>query len=212
MGWLKTEMERRAKVVQEMENTDTRFISPTERERLTNYVATTRDGVLFRVRSLTRDQFFYKPSPERWSVAENLEHLAITANLGLSFIEKALQGAVDLSKRGAWQGRDDELIERVKDRSDRLQPPDIALPKGKLQYEQVLRNFDAVRNRIWEFARTTNAPLRLHFFPHPVYGEFDFYQTLLVGCAHCERHLAQIEEVLASEGFPSAETADGLAR
>ncbi len=181
-------------------------ITPAERDRLTNYLAVTRERLLNATRSLSSEQLGFKPSSDRWSVAENLEHLTIVENRVLGRIENALQ-ASDSSKRSAWEGRDEALLKEIRSRSPRVQAPEIVQPTGTLEQEELFRQFEAARRRTGEFAVTTNADLRGHFFPHPLFGEMDCYQWLLAMGAHYERHLGQIEEVLASACFPRAAVA-----
>ncbi len=49
-----------------------------EIERATAYLAKTRDAVLASVRGLSAEQLAFKPAPEKWSVAEVLEHIGAT--------------------------------------------------------------------------------------------------------------------------------------
>lgn len=179
-------------------------ITPAERDRLANYLAVTRERLLNTARSLSSEQLGFKPSSDRWSVAENIEHLTIVENRVFGRIENALQGASDVSKRSAWEGRDEVLLEEIKNRSHRVQGPEIVQPTGTLQEEELFQQFEAAGRRTREFAARTDADLRGHCSPHPVFGEIDCYQWLLATGAHCERHLAQIEEVLASAEFPRA--------
>ncbi|MGH9776475.1 MAG: DinB family protein [Candidatus Acidiferrales bacterium] len=179
-------------------------ITPAERKRLTDYLAKTRERLLGLTQGLAPEQLDYKPAVDRWSVAENLEHLTIVENRVLGRIEQLLREPVDFSKRSAWEGRDDELIQTIESRTPGFQAPEFVQPKGQWQHEELFRQLDAVRRRCSEFAATTNAELRSHFFPHPMYGELDCYQWLLIMGAHFERHRAQIEEIMASAGFPRA--------
>jgi hypothetical protein len=68
----------------------------------------------------------------------------------------------------------------------------------------LLGEFEAARKRTSGFTASTNAQLRQHFFPHPMFGDLNCYQWLLLIGAHGERHRAQAEEVLASPDFPRA--------
>jgi hypothetical protein len=51
---------------------------------------------------------------------------------------------------------------------------------------------------------STNAPLRQSGFPHPILGNLDCYQWVLLIGGHGERHRAQAEEVMADANFPRA--------
>src|SRR5215472_15659918 len=148
-------------------------IAADERTRLTQYLEDTRERLLRSPRSLTPEQLDYKPAPERWSVGEILEHLAIAESRLLPRIEEVLRGSTDPTKRSAWEGG-----------------------------EELLGQLEAVRQRTSEFAATTHAELRRYFSTHPVLGELDCYQWLLIAGAHFERHCAQVEEIMADANFP----------
>jgi hypothetical protein len=49
---------------------------------------------------------------------------------------------------------------------------------------------------------STNDDLKDHFINHPAFGTMDLYQELVLLAAHTARHTLQIEEVMASPGFP----------
>jgi hypothetical protein len=178
-------------------------IAPDERKRLTQYLADTRDRLLRSTRGLTPEQLDYKPAPGRWSVAENLEHLTIAENRVLqSRIEAVLAEPSDPAKRSAWDGREEALMEAVIKRDPRYQAPEFVQPTGQWNHDELFRQLEAARGRTLEFAATTDAGLRRYFFPHPVFGELDCYQWLLIAGSHFERHRAQIEEVMADDRFP----------
>lgn len=172
-----------------------------EREHATKYLEKTRESYLHTARSLSRDQLQYKPAPDRWSIAEVLEHIIIVERRVLGSIEKTVQQTPSASKSTF---EDDFLVGQVATRVGRLKGPDVLMPTGQWPVHQLPEEFEAVRGRSLEFAGSTKADLRQHGFPHPVFGELDCYQWLLLIPAHCERHLAQAAEVTAEPGFPRA--------
>ena len=182
-------------------------ITPDERKRLTQYLVETRERLLGSARELTPQQLDYKPAPDRWSVAENLEHLVIAEGRVLPRIEEALQGSPDPGKRSAWEGRDNELAQAIENRTPRVQAPEPVQPKGQWRHQELFRQLEAARQRTLEFAATTNAGLRSNFYLHPFFGELDCYQWLLIMGSHFERHRRQIEEVIADANFPRAAVA-----
>lgn len=185
-----------------MHNDRNDVISADERKRLTEYLAETRERLLRATRGLSPEQLAHKPAPDRWSVADVLEHLTVTESRLLPRIEEVLRGSPDPTEASAWEGREEALLQFVISRSPRVQAPDPIQPTGRWGHEELFRQLEAVRGRTSEFAATTNAPLRTFFHIHPVLGELDCYQWLLITGAHWERHRAQIEEVMADVNFP----------
>lgn len=175
-----------------------------ERERLAAYLAETRVILLRTASGLSPAQFQYKPAPDRWSVAECLEHIIIVENFLLANIKKTLQQPAATSTPAMT---DDGMVQAVLNRSFRMKGPDRVMPTSRWTHDQLLSEFEATRQRSSEFVASTDAPLREHGFPHPVFGHFDCYQWLLLLGSHSERHRAQAEEVMADAGFPRAAAA-----
>ena len=180
-------------------------MTPGEREQLLNHL----DGSSSRLRAafqgLSREQRHYKPAPDRWSVAEIVEHLTIVEGGLFGMLQKALEAPADNSKRSAMT--DQAMIADVAGRITRFPAPEFLAPSGKAPDELMWTSFAAARERTRDFAAATNADLRNHFMNHPVLGDLDCYQWLLLLGAHCDRHRVQGEEVKAHSGFPRAASA-----
>lgn len=182
-------------------------MTPADRERAVTYLAQTRDNLLRAASGLSPAQLQFKPAPDRWSVAECLEHIITVENRVFDGISTAIAQPADGSKRGSYDGRDDELVQIVTDRGSRRQAPEAALPSRRWAPDQLVREFQGTRKRTIDFASTTECDPRQHFFPHRALGELDCYQWLLLLGGHGDRHRAQIEEVVASPNFPRAAAA-----
>ena len=176
-------------------------LSEIERTRVTNYLAETHDQVLRAGRSFSSAQLDFRTAPDRWSIAENLEHLGIIDDRVMNRIEEVMK-APPISEKSAWEGRDDELLAEIRSREKTFVVPEIGRPRNQLSHAELFPWFESLRDRLHAFAATTNQPLRSFLFPHPVYGMMDCYQWLLAMGAHCERHLQQIHEVTSSRDFP----------
>jgi len=178
------------------------MMTATERESLLKNLAESRERLLAIVQRLSREQLHFRPAPGRWTVAECVEHIAMVEERVLGLIQKVLGDGPAPAKRSAMEGRDGILVEEVAGRSRRVEAPEYLVPRGRWPDEQLWKEFEAARQRTREFASGTDADLRKHFYAHPVLGELDLYQWLLLIGAHCDRHRAQSEEVMASAGFP----------
>lgn len=179
-------------------------MTPAELERISSYLHQTRESLLRTARGLSPTQLQYKTAPDRWSVAECLEHIAVTEGFILANINKTLQQAAESSTPGI---SDDGVVHMVVDRSTRVKGPERIMPSGRWAHDRLLSEFESARNRTADFAATTDAPLRQHGFPHPMLGTLDCYQWLLLIGAHGERHRLQAEEVMTDPGFPRAAAA-----
>ncbi|HUJ30912.1 MAG TPA: DinB family protein [Candidatus Acidoferrum sp.] len=179
-------------------------MTPAERERAMTLLDETHQRLLGTTRGLTQAQWHFKPAPDRWSVAEIVEHIAFVEGGILKGIQKALPKEPTSVKPFM---ADDAFVERIVGRVDRAKAPDVVAPSGRWRLEELIPEFEAARRRSIEFAKTTSAPLRQHSYPHPFLGELDCYEWLLVIPSHCERHRRQAEEVMAAPDFPRAAAA-----
>jgi hypothetical protein len=179
-------------------------MTPEERQKAAAYLNETRDNMLRAAKDLSPAQLQYKPAPDRWSVAECLEHTAIVETFVFGSIQNSIKEAPGSPRT---ELTDDVLVGRVTDRSGRAQAPERIVPTGRVPGDQALAEFQAVRKRLSEFIATTNVPLRQFAFPHPRFGQVDCYQWVLLAAGHGDRHRKQAEEVIADAGFPRAVSA-----
>ncbi len=111
-------------------------MTPSERERIAAYLTETRENLLRTARNLSPTQLQYKPAPDRWSVAECLEHIVVVETLILDNINNTLQQAAGSS---ASSFGDDGLRQIVVDRSTRVKGPERLMPTGRWPHEQLAR-------------------------------------------------------------------------
>src|SRR5437867_1547140 len=94
-----------------------------ERDRAMSHLHATRKLFLDSVAGLSDAQWNFKPSPERWSVAECAEHIAVSEDSLFDWLRQAMKSPADPDKKAAAKGKD-ELIQRVlPDRSVKAQAP-----------------------------------------------------------------------------------------
>jgi len=179
-------------------------MTPAERQRAIAFLEETRENMLRVAAGLSPTQLQYKPAPDRWSVAECLEHITTVENIVLGNIHNALKETAGSPKPAMG---DEDLVRTVLDRSFRATAPERVVPTGKIAQDRLLHEFEAGRKRMSEFVASTNTPLRQYAFPHPRFGQLDCYQWVLLVGGHGERHRQQMEEVIASSGFPRAAAA-----
>jgi uncharacterized damage-inducible protein DinB len=180
-----------------------------ERELVVKHLAHSRERLVTLVEGLSAEQKSFRPAEDRWSITDCIEHITVVENNILIFIQKALQSEPDGSRQAEVQGKDQTVLERVPARERRVKGPAEVMPSGRWQdFDELLRQFEATRERSVRFSAVTQADLRSHFFPHPFLGLLDCYQWLLFLGAHCERHVRQMEEVKGAAGFPEYRRAE----
>src|ERR1700730_5899050 len=91
-----------------------------------------RERLRATVRGLSREQLEYRPAPNRWSVAECVEHIILAEKFVLGRLEGLARQAPDSSKLSNWEGRDERLVRQVaEEREGRVQAPEAFRPIGR---------------------------------------------------------------------------------
>ncbi|MBC7935807.1 MAG: DinB family protein [Rhizobacter sp.] len=177
----------------------------TEKER--NYAAalleSSRQKLLTEIDRLSEAQLKFKPSPDKWSIADVMEHIGL-AEMGIGqIVQQTLKTPLDSGKRKEIKVTDEQVRQRLTNRSGKVQSPEIIKPTGRFtDIKQAIGLFTNARTRNIEFIQTTQEDLRDRYWQHPATGVIDLYQTVLLISAHCERHTAQIKEIKTSDGYP----------
>jgi len=147
-----------------------------------------------------------RPSPERWSVAEVLEHLAlvegrVAALFGLLLADAPRLGddvsgvATDLDRTG------------MRDRARRIEAPEAIQPTGTVSAEAAMATLEETRQRLLALLDRIEAErvdLSKVSRPHPALGPLDGYQWIQAVGGHEERHTMQIAEIASVLGSVSA--------
>jgi DinB superfamily len=179
-------------------------LSAQERERALKSLQATHDAFLKSIAGLSEKQWRFKPAPDRWSVAEVSEHIAVAESSIFGLVQtQIMTSPAAPEKRSEVVGKDEIILTKVPDRSHKVQAPEFLKPTNRWATEaELIKAFEQSRGATMEYVRTTNEDLRDHFGPHPVLGPLDAYQWILLISAHSERHTKQIEEVKADPNFP----------
>ena len=138
-----------------------------------------------------------RPSPERWSVAEIIEHVAIVERTITKACSRQLAAArAGLAAEAATSSVLPSMpVEHVANRNQRHIAPDRLLPTG-IGSESAMRDVESARAAFREFVTSCDGlALEQVSFPHPGLGTLNMYQWLLFAAGHQARHAAQIREI-----------------
>ncbi|MEQ8925458.1 MAG: DinB family protein [Fulvivirga sp.] len=176
-------------------------LSKKDREVVTNYLQDTKQTLINTVTNLNKEQLEFKVNEGTWSIAECVEHLALSEKLIFQWSQDALKHS---AAKGEIAFHDDKLIEIFTDRSQKSKTVDVLEPKSTFNTVQdALDNFTQLRNKHINYMKNTSDPLRTCYFDFP-FGKGDAYQVILLLAAHTERHTAQIREIMSRPGFPKS--------
>jgi hypothetical protein len=177
-------------------------VTPAEKDRALQYLESTRKNVLEATRGLSQGQWNFKPSPDRWSVAQVMEHIAASEDFVRENLIKEKVMVAPAGEPGRDVKKTDEaVVAMVPDRTHKAQAPEPLIPSNRfVSPDGSVRHFVESRATTEQFVKTT-AGLRDHVMDGPV-GKMDGYEFVLFIAAHCERHTKQINEVKADPNFP----------
>jgi uncharacterized damage-inducible protein DinB len=175
-----------------------------ERERAVSELHASRKMFFAAVAGLSKAQLDFKPAPERWSVAECAEHIALAEDGYFNLItNKILKSPAEPGKKAEVAGKDDGVLKAMADRSSKRVTTEALVPTHRWKsIEEITAHFDASRDRLIHYVQTTQDDLRDHFLAHRAVGLIDAYQWILLACGHTVRHTLQINEVKADPKFP----------
>jgi hypothetical protein len=160
-----------------------------EREFAIKHLIESRDALLAAIAGLSEAQIRFKPRPDRWSIAECVEHVAVTED---HLFRLVLKGIPNASGTPLEPEKDARLAVAVVSRARRFSAPENVLPIGRFaSIDDGIAHFLSSRDRTLAYVRECNEDLRHRFTPHPLLGE-----TL-----HPARHAAQIDEIKSDPSF-----------
>lgn len=177
-------------------------LTDAEKETITAELIKSQTALMNSIEGLNKTQLNYKSSPDSWSIAECVEHLAISeANFSL-MLQGAVKTPADAAKRSEVTMIDEKLLGFITDRSTKVKTSEPFEPSGKFgSHNETLNAFMLKRNEHLDYVKSTTDDLRNHYGKLP-FATIDGAQVLLFMSGHTERHIAQINDVKANENFP----------
>ena len=169
-------------------------LTQADREKAEQYLQQTRDGVVEATKGLSEAQMKFKPAPDRWSVAETLEHITLAEDfLLLNDKDKIMKAPAGATDRDAAK-IDAMVVAMVPDRTQKRQAPGPLVPTGRWTSAETLDHFLKSRAQTIAFLESDS----------PLGQPMDAYEWLLFIAAHSQRHTKQILEVKADPNFPKS--------
>jgi hypothetical protein len=137
-------------------------------------------------------RWFERPEGEEWSLAETVEHVAVTQrNIG-----KRLATLFDSPFPADAPRISDDGFDFAAPA-----PPGLAEPKGRFTTrDEGVGAFRDASDAILSWAETSAEDLRHFGTAHPVFGLLDGVQWLLFSAAHIENHVPQLRSIRAKLG------------
>jgi hypothetical protein len=173
-------------------------MTETERTEALANLAKTRDAFQQAVSGLSEAQARFKPSADRWSIEELVEHVAL-AEHGMYRLITELHEKSDDPR----EAESAASLARARDRKTiPLAAPERVLPKGRFGgLSGGLDRFLQNRARTMDYVQACQDDLRSRLIQHPI-GLLNGRDCLRILTFHPARHVEQINELKADSAFP----------
>jgi hypothetical protein len=180
-----------------------------ERQLVLDQLASSEAHLLELVDGLTPQQWNFREKPERWSIAENIEHVIAFENFITDVIARVMKDSAEPEKRAYASAKEPFVLRIANDRGKKFNAREVVRPVGRWpDTAEMIAELRKTRARTLAFvteafAAENKSDLRSHFFAHVALGDLDCYQWLLVMAQHGSRHALQIEEIKADPAYPA---------
>jgi len=170
---------------------------------LLDYYRKTENQLKQDLDGLTSAQLQYKPSADKWSISQCVEHIIKTEKALFDMAKEALANPANPERRDEVKVTDQQLIDGITDRSHKAEAPAELIGEGAYtDAKAAMADFRAQRAEILSYLENVSVDdLRNHIADSP-FGPVDAYHSMLFIAGHTARHTLQIEEVKANTDFP----------
>ena len=157
---------------------------------------------------LSDAQLAYRADDGAWTINDILHHLALTDEANAKLASRALRHAQERGV-GADPTPDASVLNCLDEvstliRNTKAEAPASVTPQDHLPAEQSLARLRESRARMLEgIEQLADYDLTQLKYKHPLLGDLDMYQWILIAGGHEGRHVAQIGRIKAAAGFPN---------
>lgn len=161
----------------------------------------TRDELVRETQTLTPAQWAFHETPDRWSIGEVVEHLALweiiwAREISMGSRSKPQPELNQVSKPDSYYA--EWIMEPNPHKS-----PDFSRPTGFIDGKNNLVFFLKLRNETIKFVETTQADMRAHFELTATDSPRNMHQVYIFQWGHTDRHLRQIRKIKQHPNYPA---------
>lgn len=162
-----------------------------ERSACVEQLRASRDDLITALEGVSDAQAKFKPRPDRWSIEEIVEHLAI-AEHGMY---RLITAHYEMLEAPGDREREKMIAERGRNRAYKIDAPERVRPRGRYgSLSEALAQFEANRERTIQYVENCEDDLRMRATEHPL-GRITCQECLAVLIVHPLRHAEQIREI-----------------
>lgn len=173
-----------------------------DRKYLLDNLVRSKEELIAETSNLTKEQWNFKESPDRWSINQIVEHICLWEVVQQDQISKSIQ--IGPIPSFTSYRPDSVFIEKDIERLEKTVTTDYSKP---FTYGVPLGNNEGKNNMIWyttmtnesiDFLKKTDVNLRVHY----IYFVSNIHQKYMGFFQHTFRHLGQIREVKKHPKYP----------
>jgi DinB superfamily len=167
-----------------------------ERQRLVSHLEMTESWLVSELAGLSEAQLKFRMTPDSWSIADVVEHLAIAEPQYWKQLQDSLKQPAAGYKA---ETTDAAILWYGIDRTNRARTGEARVPHQKSTPSESLTSFRKLRAEMLQAAKGSQEDMRGRKL---LEGNMDVYQWFLMISTHSQRHILQIREVKAHASYP----------
>jgi DinB superfamily len=172
-------------------------MTPDQRQTALTLLNASASAFLDTITPLTPAQWTHQPNPEQWSVAQVAEHVVLAEAALFRKVQALLAAPPNSEPLESTPATLAELNQVLAGRQGRVPAPPTILPSGTWPQTEVTERFLAHRQHLLAFIETNQQPLDHYSANNAFFGPLSAFHWLIYAPLHTQRHLLQINEILA---------------
>lgn len=174
-----------------------------DRKYLLDNLIRSKQEILEETKNLTREQWSFKESPDRWNINQIVEHIALWELLFMNQISRALAREPDPSfthypSDSVFMDQDPQGLKR-NNAMEYTKPFSFAVPLGNNEGKNNVIWLTTMRNESIGYLTTETRNIRLQYD----YGSgVNVHHYYIMIFSHTDRHLRQLRKVKAHPNYP----------
>lgn len=177
----------------------------TDRQYTVDNLRRTRDAIVGETQDLTPSQWAFKESPDRWSIGEIVEHLALWEIIWAREISMGSRSK-PRPELNQTSRPDSYYTTWIMEETPHVSP-DFSRPTGFIAGKNNLTFFLKLREQTIAFVEKTDADMRAYFELTGTDNPRNMHQVYIYQWGHVDRHLRQIRKVKRHPDYPGAPAA-----
>jgi len=173
-----------------------------DRKYLLDNLIRSKEELIAETKNLTKAQWNFKESPDRWSINQIVEHICLWELIQMNEISTSLRiGPIpqftDYRPDSVFINKDTERLDKMVT-TDFTKPFTYGVPLGNNEGKNNMIWYTTMRNESIDFLQKTDVNLRVHY----IYFVSNIHQKYMSFFQHTFRHLGQIREIKKHPKYP----------